>query len=104
MEGDRRALEGLGACDGAAQVGNLLLERLRQLQGKHDIIGDVRGQGLMLGLEMVTDRASKAPATKETMQVSHRPALPRNGHSTSVCRGTVWRCPRPTMREKSWDV
>jgi adenosylmethionine-8-amino-7-oxononanoate aminotransferase len=51
-----------------AQVGGLLLERLRGLQAKHDIIGDVRGQGLMLGVEMVADRGTKQPATAETMQ------------------------------------
>ena len=51
------------------QVGNLLLERLHALQEKHDIIGDVRGQGLMLGIEMVKDRASKQPAAAETAQV-----------------------------------
>lgn len=51
------------------QVGNLLLDRLHALQGKHDIIGDVRGQGLMLGIEMVKDRDSKQPAAAETAQV-----------------------------------
>lgn len=55
----------------AAKVGGLLLERLRALQQKHDIVGDVRGQGLMLGVEMVKDRASKQPATAETAQVTH---------------------------------
>lgn len=44
------------------------MERLRKLQGRHDIIGDVRGRGLMLGVEMVTDRATKAPATAQTAQ------------------------------------
>ena len=53
----------------ALQVGSLLLERLRALQAKHDVIGDVRGQGLMLGVEMVQDRGTKKPATAETMQV-----------------------------------
>ncbi len=51
------------------QVGDLLLERMRGLQEKHSIIGDVRGQGLMLGVEMVKDRASKEPAAAETGQV-----------------------------------
>jgi 4-aminobutyrate aminotransferase-like enzyme len=40
-------------------VGNHLLQRLRELQAKHDIIGDVRGQGLMLGVEFVKDRKTK---------------------------------------------
>ena len=51
-----------------SQVGGHLLDRLRELQGRHDIIGDVRGRGLMLGVEMVTDRATKAPATAQTAQ------------------------------------
>ena len=51
------------------QVGDLLLERMRGLQQKHNIIGDVRGQGLMLGVEMVKDQASKEPAAAETAQV-----------------------------------
>lgn len=57
------------ACECTPQVGGLLLERLRALQGKHGVIGDVRGQGLMLGVEMVQDRGTKKPATAETMQV-----------------------------------
>ena len=54
----------------SVQVGDLLLERIRALQQKHNIIGDVRGQGLMLGVEMVKDQASKEPAAAETAQVS----------------------------------
>lgn len=43
-------------------VGNHLLARLRKLQDKYDVIGDVRGHGLMLGVEMVSDRGTKEPA------------------------------------------
>lgn len=49
-----------------AEVGSHLIERLRALQQKHDIIGDVRGRGLMLGVEFVTDRKEKTPAKVET--------------------------------------
>lgn len=40
-------------------MGAHLTRRLKELQGKHDVIGDVRGPGLMMGLEMVKDRATK---------------------------------------------
>jgi len=53
-------------------VGNHLLARLRKLQDKYDVIGDVRGHGLMLGVEMVSDRGTKEPAKMETAQVMER--------------------------------
>ncbi|GAB4815989.1 hypothetical protein N2152v2_003035 [Parachlorella kessleri] len=56
----------------AADVGGYLLEGLRRLQAKYDIIGDVRGQGLMVGVELVKDRTTKAPATAETVEVVER--------------------------------
>lgn len=49
-----------------ATVGHHLLQRIRNLQEKHDIIGDVRGKGLMIGVELVTDRGTKLPAKVET--------------------------------------
>ncbi|TYJ14120.1 hypothetical protein E1A91_A10G095900v1 [Gossypium mustelinum] len=49
-----------------ADVGSHLIGRLRSLQDKHDIIGDVRGRGLMVGVELVTDRKEKTPAKAET--------------------------------------
>jgi 4-aminobutyrate aminotransferase-like enzyme len=42
-----------------AQVGDYLLGRLRALQLRHAVLGDVRGTGLMLGVELVKDRATK---------------------------------------------
>ena len=49
----------------AACVGEHLLERLRRLQEKHPLIGDVRGKGLMIGVELVRDRQTKERATSE---------------------------------------
>ena len=53
----------------ALKLGNYILAGLRQLQSKHQLIGDVRGKGLMLGIELVKDRATKVPATAECAQV-----------------------------------
>jgi 4-aminobutyrate aminotransferase len=49
----------------ATEVGAYLRERLVALQEKHAIIGDVRGRGLMLGLELVRDRTTKERAVEE---------------------------------------
>jgi alanine-glyoxylate transaminase/(R)-3-amino-2-methylpropionate-pyruvate transaminase len=51
------------------KLGNYILAGLNKLKEKHKIIGDVRGKGLMLGIEMVKDRTTKAPATAECAQV-----------------------------------
>lgn len=53
-------LEG-GLVDNAREVGAYLEAGLRRLQEKYDGIGDVRGLGMMLGVEFVTDKLSKKP-------------------------------------------
>ena len=53
----------------ALKIGGRLTEGLHRLKEKHNIIGDVRGKGLMLGIELVKDRATKEPAKAETAQV-----------------------------------
>lgn len=55
--------------DHATKVGNHLLNSLRQLMNKHELIGDVRGIGLFVGIELVTDRTTKIPATVEAEHV-----------------------------------
>jgi 4-aminobutyrate aminotransferase len=55
--------------DNAQQVGDHLMHCLRQLQEKHPLIGDIRGKGLMIGIEFVRDRATKERAPKERDQV-----------------------------------
>jgi alanine-glyoxylate transaminase/(R)-3-amino-2-methylpropionate-pyruvate transaminase len=58
--------------ENAHVVGSYMLEGFHRLQRKHDIIGDVRGQGLMTGIELVKDRRTKEPATKECAQIFER--------------------------------
>jgi 2,2-dialkylglycine decarboxylase (pyruvate) len=57
-----RVIERDGLVARAADRGQRLRAGLLALQARHDCIGDVRGRGLMQGIELVTDRASKAPA------------------------------------------
>lgn len=62
--------EGLQA--NALAMGERLLTGLRKLQEKHVVIGDVRGLGLMIGVELVKDRTTKEPAKEACLQIFER--------------------------------
>jgi adenosylmethionine-8-amino-7-oxononanoate aminotransferase len=51
----------------AAARGTELLDAAKALKKKHELIGDVRGKGLMVAIELVSDRATKAPADKNVV-------------------------------------
>ena len=51
-----------------------MLTGLRELQSRHEVIGDVRGAGLFLGVELVRDRSTLEPADREASYVSSRMA------------------------------
>ena len=53
----------------ALQVGGRLVQGLRALQKEYEIIGDVRGSGLFLGVELVTSRDTREPATMEAKRI-----------------------------------
>src|SRR5262249_23938212 len=52
-----------------AETGAYLRGRLEELKDKHEIVGDVRGMGLLQAVELVEDRETKTPATKQTAMV-----------------------------------
>jgi alanine-glyoxylate transaminase/(R)-3-amino-2-methylpropionate-pyruvate transaminase len=56
----------------AKDMGKRLLDGLRDLQKRHPLIGDIRGRGLMIGVELVNDRTTKQHATKQTADVLER--------------------------------
>ncbi|XP_062167820.1 alanine--glyoxylate aminotransferase 2 homolog 3, mitochondrial-like [Alnus glutinosa] len=64
-----RVIEKENLQENALVVGSYLKDRLTSLKDKYEIIGDVRGRGLMLGVELVTDRQQKTPAKAETLHL-----------------------------------
>jgi alanine-glyoxylate transaminase/(R)-3-amino-2-methylpropionate-pyruvate transaminase len=55
--------------ENSLKIGNKILAGLNQLKEKYQLIGDVRGKGLLLGIELVKDRETKEPAREECAQV-----------------------------------
>jgi 4-aminobutyrate aminotransferase-like enzyme len=56
----------------ALRVGGHWMNRLRALQDRHALIGDLRGSGLFLGIDLVSDPDSRAPATEQADYVVNR--------------------------------
>jgi 4-aminobutyrate aminotransferase-like enzyme len=61
-----QVLEDENLLDRANKMGAIFTSHLRELQDKYELIGDIRGPGLMLGVELVKDRKTKEPAREET--------------------------------------
>ena len=53
-------------------MGNYLKRQFEELKDAHDMIGDVRGRGLLLGIDLVLDRETKEPAGREAHKVCYR--------------------------------
>jgi 4-aminobutyrate aminotransferase-like enzyme/Ser/Thr protein kinase RdoA (MazF antagonist) len=67
-----RVIKDEGLQENAKIVGDYLKNNLKTLMQQHAIIGDVRGPGLFIGIELVKDRISKAPATEQTSYFANR--------------------------------
>ncbi|MEQ9491407.1 MAG: aspartate aminotransferase family protein [Alphaproteobacteria bacterium] len=61
-----------GLVENARKVGDALQQGLRTLMQKHDLIGNVRGRGLAIGVELVTSRQTREPAAKEAAKLVYR--------------------------------
>jgi 4-aminobutyrate aminotransferase len=79
----------------AAEVGSYFLDRLRELAAGHEVIGEVRGKGLMIGVELVSDRSSKVPARELCHAVIHRAF--HNGLILLSCGASTVRFMPPLM-------
>ena len=55
--------------ENAREMGARIVDGLTQMMGRHEMIGDIRGRGLLLGMEMVKDRKSKAHASDEATRL-----------------------------------
>jgi 4-aminobutyrate aminotransferase-like enzyme len=58
--------------ENARLVGDFMLSRLWDMKQHHDLIGDVRGKGLLLGVEVVKDRQHKIPGNREIAIINRR--------------------------------
>jgi 4-aminobutyrate aminotransferase len=65
-------IEDEGLVENAARVGARAMERLNDMKGRHRLIGDVSGLGLVIGVELVLDRDSKEPAAEAADRVMYR--------------------------------
>jgi 4-aminobutyrate aminotransferase len=83
----------------AAVQGEYLLGRLREMQSRHDCIGEVRGTGLFIGVELVESRASKKPAGALCDRVLHRAF--HNGLLLLSCGTSTIRLMPPLMVDRA---
>ena len=81
------------------QLGEYLVDSLHRLARLHELIGSIRGCGLMVGAELVTDRASAAPAYRKTAKVCWRAW--QLGLLITFLRGNVLRMVPPLVITKA---
>jgi 4-aminobutyrate aminotransferase len=64
-------IEDEGLVENAAKIGALALDQAAAMKERHHLIGDLRGRGLLIGIELVTDRENKAPANAQADAVMY---------------------------------
>lgn len=88
-----------GYMKNAAVMGAHILDALHEMQARHSCIGDVRGRGLMIGIELVKDKKTKEPAAELRRSVIHR--CFERGLLTLGCGRSTVRFMPPLMIEKA---
>jgi 4-aminobutyrate aminotransferase len=84
----------------AAEKGKYIMRRLDEMKEKYEIIGDVRGKGLMIGIELVKDRGKKTPAKNETGKIRDRAREKGLLIGSGGVKGCVLRIQPPLTIEK----
>ncbi len=84
----------------ASDKGKYIMKRLNEMKEKHKIIGDVRGKGLMIGIELVKDRRKKTPAKDETGKIRDRALEKGLLIGSGGVKGCVLRLQPPLTIEK----
>src|SRR5205807_2357897 len=72
-----KAIQHENLIENSRRLGALLLDRMRQLKEKYEFVGDVRGRGLLIGLDLVGDRESRRAMSRRVMEVIFGEALRR---------------------------
>ena len=87
----------------SARLGEASLSRLKEFQSGCDAVGDVRGRGLMFGVELVKDRDSREPDRELAEKVYYR--CMENGLSFKISAGNVLTLSPPlTIPEEDLDA
>lgn len=85
------------------KIGAYFTQRLKEMQGKYELLGDVRGPGLMIGIELVKNRETKEPARQETARFVEE-GFKRGvlfGHSKYAGMGSVVKIKPPLVLSES---
>jgi 4-aminobutyrate aminotransferase len=92
-------IEDEGLVARAAELGAHALERLNAMMDRHAVIGDVRGRGLLMGVELVADRETRAPANDAAEEVFYR--CLEHGLSFKITMGNILTLSPPLTIERA---
>ncbi|GAG55846.1 unnamed protein product, partial [marine sediment metagenome] len=87
------------------KIGNHMIKRLHEMSEEHEIIGDIRGKGLLIGVELVKDRISKKPDIEKIIELRTR--VRKKGLILSSCgtyRQVIKIAPPLIISEEEADV